>query len=144
MDEELNFQVLPSSTYALAPAAEVMSPPPSSYAVYDNVADENQPPTYSDATRAYFDKLNAYIGSLGAAPYGTYSWAMPQQSYTSARPTLGKGEIGFGVFDDVDATNPRTTYTTEEQYAPYISKPVEENVLYSFNVPSNKIGRAHV
>ncbi|MFZ9627198.1 MAG: hypothetical protein ACO3AD_18220, partial [Burkholderiaceae bacterium] len=138
MDEDLNFQVLPPSTTALVPAAGVMSPSPSSYSVYEDVGAENQPPVYSDATRAYFDKLNEYIGGLGAAPYGTYSWAMPQQSYTAARPMYGKGETNYSVFEDVDTGAPRTTYTTEEQYAPYVSKPVEENVLYSFNVPSNK------
>lgn len=137
MDEEYDLSVFPAGQ------AGVQQNPAVSYAVQpaayaDLPSYGNGPPTYSDATRAYFDKLNSYIGSLGSAPYGSFEWAMPQQSYTSVRPTFGKGDTGYGVFEDIDASAPITTYTSEEEYAPYITKPVEENAIYRFNVPSNK------
>lgn len=132
MDEDLGYQTAPGGSVFAVPAPE-----PSPFAVAPR--DNTEPFEYSDATKAYFDKLNSYIAGLGSAPYGSFDWAMPKQSYSLARPMFGKVEPqNLSVFGDLDASDPRTKYTSEEEYAPYITKPVEENAIYRFNVPSNK------
>jgi len=127
-------QYLPADTTAMVPTAGMIGPLSSLGYTYgdDGSGYEDTPVAYSPETLAYFDKLNAYIGGRNPT-YGSYSWAMPAQSHTFG------GNSSKGLTDQTFADEDRvyTRYTPESIYSPYVSKPVEENALYQFNLPSS-------
>lgn len=151
VSSEPAYQSLPADTSTMAPAADygmlAQSAPaytaaapqggavgplsPLGY-VYGGAGDfEDVPVNYSPETQAYFNALNTYIASQNPT-YGNYSWGMPAQTHT-----LGGGTKGMQEEGAVDPDRIFTRYTPESAYASYITKPVEQNALYQFNLPDS-------
>ena len=75
---------------------------------------------YSPEQQAYIDSVNAYAAAQ-EGPFGSYVSALPLGLPTET--DLLRGNTPAGYTGDVNAINP------------YMTKPVEQNVNYQFNVP---------
>lgn len=80
-------------------------------------------PQYSDTTKQYLDQVNQLAASYKPT-IGSFSSTVPSTSYS---------------YDDMWGQGFATPqYASEEELAPYLSRPAEQNLMYTFDVPSNK------
>ena len=80
-------------------------------------------PSYSDTTQQYLNQLDELAAKYKPA-IGSFSSAVPTTSYTTE--------------DFWGGNRTMPVYASEEELAPYLAKPVEQNLQYTFDVPSNK------
>lgn len=78
---------------------------------------------YSPEVQSYLDQVNA-LAAARKPTIGSFSSAVPTTSYTT-EDFWGGNRI-------------MPEYVPEEELAPYLSRPAEQNLQYTFDVPSNK------